>query len=148
EPLHGEVEIDATWVGGTQAGIRGSRQLRGRRAALVVVAVEKRGRASGRTRMAVIPDFRATTINSFVTRNVAPGSTIHTDGLKSFAGLQELGFKHIPRTQSLESRIEQRYAVGGATRRSRHRQPPAMAHRHSSRGQPRATPGLPRRVRL
>src|SRR6266851_6392406 len=63
EPLHGEVEIDDTWVGGTQAGIRGSRQLRGRRAALVVVAVEKRGRASGRTRMAVIPDFRATTIN-------------------------------------------------------------------------------------
>src|SRR2546422_10894426 len=28
EPLHGEVEIDDTWVGGTQAGIRGSRQLR------------------------------------------------------------------------------------------------------------------------
>src|SRR5712692_4120275 len=87
EPLHGEVEIDDTWVGGTQAGIRGSRQLRGRRAALVVVAVEKRGRASGRTRMAVIPDFRATTISSFITQNVAPGSTIHTDGLKSFAGL-------------------------------------------------------------
>src|SRR6266851_6174631 len=99
EPLRGEVEIDDTWIGGTQAGIRGSRQLRGRRAALVVVAVEKRGRASGRTRMAVIPDFRATTINRFITQNVAPGSTIHTDGLKSFTGLQELGFKHIPRTQ-------------------------------------------------
>jgi hypothetical protein len=28
-PLHGEVEIDDTWVGGTQAGIRGSRQLKG-----------------------------------------------------------------------------------------------------------------------
>ena len=33
EPLHGEVEIDDTWIGGTQAGLRGSRQLRGRRAA-------------------------------------------------------------------------------------------------------------------
>src|ERR1700730_18833999 len=105
EPLHGEVEIDDTWVGGTQAGLRGSRQLKGRRAALVVVAVEKRGRASGRTRMAVIPDFRATTINSFITQNVAPGSTIHTDGLKSFAGLQELGFKHIPRTQPLRTEL-------------------------------------------
>jgi transposase-like protein len=105
EPLHGEVEIDDTWVGGTQAGIRGSRQLRGRRAALVVVAVEKRGRASGRTRMAVIPDFRATTISSFITQNVAPGSTIHTDGLKSFAGLQEIGFKHIPRTQPLRTEL-------------------------------------------
>src|SRR5712692_10721723 len=46
EPLHGEVEVDETWVGGTQAGIRGSRQLEGR-AALVLVAVEKRGRATG-----------------------------------------------------------------------------------------------------
>jgi transposase-like protein len=61
-----------------------------------VVAVEKRGRASGRTRLAVIPDFRATTISSFITQNVAPGSTIHTDGLKSFAGLQAIGFKSSP----------------------------------------------------
>jgi hypothetical protein len=39
EPLHGEVEVDETWVGGEQAGLRGSRQLKGRRAALVLVAV-------------------------------------------------------------------------------------------------------------
>src|ERR1700680_418558 len=41
EPLRGEVEVDETWVGGEQAGLRGSRQLKGRRAALVLVAVEK-----------------------------------------------------------------------------------------------------------
>ena len=28
EPLRGEVEVDDTWVGGEQAGLRGSRQLR------------------------------------------------------------------------------------------------------------------------
>jgi transposase-like protein len=28
EPLRGEVEVDETWVGGTQAGLRGSRQLK------------------------------------------------------------------------------------------------------------------------
>ena len=47
EPLHGEVEIDDTWIGGTQAGLRGSRQLKGRRAALVLSplrsAAEPRG---------------------------------------------------------------------------------------------------------
>src|SRR5271154_1978807 len=86
EPLRGEVEMDDTRVGGMQAGLRGSRQLKGRKAALVIVAVEKRGRASGRTRMAVIPDFRKKTLNAFVQQNVAPGSTIYTDGLKSFAG--------------------------------------------------------------
>ena len=37
-----------------------------RRAALVLVAVEKRGRASGRARMSVIPDFKAGTITRFL----------------------------------------------------------------------------------
>src|SRR5262245_20319199 len=67
EALHGEVEVDETWVGGEQAGLRGSRQLKGRRAALVLVAVEKRGRGSGRIRMKVIPDFKAKTIIPFLT---------------------------------------------------------------------------------
>ena len=61
EPLRGEVEVDDTWVGGPQAGLRGSRQLKGRKAALVLVAVEKRGRGTGRARMSVIPDFKSST---------------------------------------------------------------------------------------
>jgi transposase-like protein len=105
EPLHGEVEVDDTWVGGEQAGLRGSRQLKNRRAALVLVAVEKRGRASGRVRMKVIPDFKASTITQVLTRDVAPGSTIYTDGLKSFAGLNEAGFKHITRIQPIRSKL-------------------------------------------
>ncbi len=99
EPLHGEVEVDDTWIGGTQAGLRGSRQLRGRKAALVLVAVEKRGRATGRARMAVIPDFRAGTLIVFLRQNVALGSVVYTDGLKSFSGLEEAGFRHVPRIQ-------------------------------------------------
>ena len=105
EPLRGEVEVDDTWVGGEQAGLRGSRQLKNRRAALVLVAVEKRGRASGRARMRVISDFKARTITRFLTQNVAPGSTIYTDGLKSFTGLAELGFKHVARIQPLRSQL-------------------------------------------
>ena len=65
--------------GGEQAGLRGSRQLKGRRAALVLVAVES-GRGSGRVRMKVIPDFKAKTIIPFLHQNVSPGSTIYTDG--------------------------------------------------------------------
>jgi transposase-like protein len=99
EPLRGEVEVDDTWIGGTQAGLRGSRQLRGRKAALIVVAVEKRGRATGRARMAVIPDFRGGTLIAFLRQNVAPGSLVYTDGLKSFTGLEEAGFRHVPRSQ-------------------------------------------------
>jgi transposase-like protein len=105
EPLRGEVEVDDTWVGGTQAGLRGSRQLKGRKAALVLVAVEKRGRATGRARMAVIPDFKSTTLMAFLKQNVAPGTTVYTDGLKTFTGLHEAGFKHVPRNQPLRGEL-------------------------------------------
>src|SRR5438034_9636344 len=89
EPLQGEVEVDDTWIGGEQAGLRGSRQLKGRKAALVLVAVEKRGGLTGRARMAVIPDFKGPTLLAFLKQNVEPGSTVYTDGQKSFTGLQE-----------------------------------------------------------
>jgi hypothetical protein len=86
EPLRGEVEVDEAWIGGTQAGLRGSRQLQDRKAALIVVAVEKRGRATGRARMAVIPDFRGETLIAFLRLNVAPGAVVYTDALNSFSG--------------------------------------------------------------
>jgi len=100
-PLQGEVEVDDTWVGGSQAGLRGSRQLKGRKAALVLVAVEKRGRGTGRARREVIPDFKSVTLIDFLKRHVAPGSKVYTDGLKSFTGLKEAGFTHVPRSQPL-----------------------------------------------
>jgi len=103
EPLRGAVEVDETWVGGAQAGLQGSRQLRGRKAALVLVAVEKRGRASGRSRMAVIPDFKRATLHRFMKQNLAPGTTVYTDGLKSFSGLQDAGFTHVARIQPLRT---------------------------------------------
>src|SRR4051794_23983993 len=68
EPLRGEVEVDETWIGGAQAGLRGRRQLKGRKAALVLVAVEKRGRATGRVRMAAMPDFKSATLTAFLTQ--------------------------------------------------------------------------------
>ena len=105
EPLQGEVEVDDTWIGGEQAGLRGSRQLKGRKAALILVAVEKRGRATGRCRMAVIPDFKKVTLLAFLKQNVASGSTVYTDGLKNFTGLPEAGFEHLPRIQPLQTEL-------------------------------------------
>lgn len=92
--LSGTVEIDETWIGAKQEGLRGSRQLKGRKAALVLVAVEQRGKGTGRARMALIPDFKATTIAAFVTANIEPGSTIVSDGLTSFRVVSRLGYTH------------------------------------------------------
>jgi len=57
-------------------------------------------------RMAVIPDFKSSTLIAFLKQNVETGSIVFTDGLKSFTGLHEAGYKHVPRTQPL--RIELR----------------------------------------
>jgi len=105
EPLRGEIELDETWVGGTQAGLQGSRQLKGRKAALVLAALEKR--SNGRVRMEVIADFKAATIRQFALRNIAPGATVFTDGLKTFGGLIDAGCTHVPRTQPSALRLRQ-----------------------------------------
>src|ERR1035438_6144600 len=51
------------------------------------------------------PRFQRQTIISFLNQNISPGSTIYTDGLKSFAGLTNAGVKHIARTQPLRSEL-------------------------------------------
>jgi transposase-like protein len=55
--------------------------------------------------MKVIPDFKAKTIIPFLKQNISPGSTIYTDGLKSFEGLAEARFKHVTCTQPLRSEL-------------------------------------------
>lgn len=97
--LHGVIEMDETWVGGPQSGIKGSRQLRGRKAALVIVAVERRGHRTGRARMEVIPHFTQATMNDFARRNIELGSTIRTDAMPGFAGFTKLGYTHLPMKQ-------------------------------------------------
>src|ERR1700693_5518421 len=64
EPLHGDVEVDDTWIGGHQRGIKGSRQLKDRRAVPVLVAVETRDDRTGRIRMVVLPNFTARTMTA------------------------------------------------------------------------------------
>ena len=49
--------------------------------------------------MKVIADFKSATLIAFLKENLESGSTVYTDGLKSFTGLQEAGFRHVPRSQ-------------------------------------------------
>src|SRR5206468_11131027 len=50
-------------------------------------------------------DLKAATIMSFLTRHIAPGSTIYTDGLKSFSSLLQAGLKHVVRNQPLRTEL-------------------------------------------
>ncbi len=102
EPLRGTVEIDATFIGGEQPGLRGGRQLAGRRALMVAVAVEVRGKGSGRCRAEVIPDGTAPTRSRFIVRTIEQGSTVLADGHRGDqgkGGVAAQDYTHLPRTQ-------------------------------------------------
>jgi transposase-like protein len=104
ELLHDKVEVDETYVGGPEAGLRGGRELRDK--ALVVGAVEVRGTASGRVRLQVVPDASGPSLTGFVKLNVEPGGIVVTDGWPGYASLSGMGYQHRPRTQRQPARTE------------------------------------------
>jgi len=98
EPLRDEVEVDEFWLGGYEEGLKGSRQ-HGKKA-LIGAAIEVRGAGSGRLRLAMLANSRATTLGAFTQATTAPGSIVHTDGLNSYNGLAKLGYDHRQRKQA------------------------------------------------
>lgn len=89
--LQGLVEVDETYVGGPEAGLRGRAA---QEKSLVVIGVEKEGRRLGRVRMRVVADFTANDLCGFVGEAVEPGSTVRTDGLNSYLALPRYGYLH------------------------------------------------------
>jgi transposase-like protein len=101
--LTGTVEVDETFIGGEEPGLRGGRA-RGKKA-LVGVAVEvKQPRGYGRCRMTVLSDASAASLHQFVVDTVEPGTTVITDGWSGYPGLDKLGYTHQPRNQSAAHR--------------------------------------------
>ncbi len=99
ERLTGIVEVDETYIGGRQAGLRGGRA-KGKKV-LTGIAVEiKEPKGYGRCRMAPLADASSASLHSFVTDHVEPGATVITDGWQGYHGLEKLGYGHEPRSQS------------------------------------------------
>ena len=89
--LHGRVEVDETYIGGLEEGVRG-RQTETK--ALVAVACEEDGRAIGRIRLRRIRDASAGSLEAFVAEAIEPGSVVHTDGWEGYASLEMKGYTH------------------------------------------------------
>lgn len=98
EPLKREVEVDEFFLGGYEEGLRGGRA-RGKKA-LCGVAVEVRGRGSGRVRLAVLADASAESLGSFLKATTEAGAIVNTDGWRGYDGLAGLGYEHRPLRQN------------------------------------------------
>ena len=95
EPLKREVEVDEFFLGGFEEGLKGGRA-RGKKT-LCGVAVEVRGKGSGRVRLQVLADASVESLGPFVDTSVEVGAIVHTDGWGGYNNLSALGFQHRPR---------------------------------------------------
>jgi transposase-like protein len=100
EALKREVEVDEFFLGGFEKALAGGRA-QGKKV-LCAVAVEVRGRGSGRVRLAVLKDASKPSLSAFVAATTEPGAIVRTDGWKGYYGLPGLGYDHAPFSQGPE----------------------------------------------
>lgn len=89
--LAGRVEVDETYLGGSEGGVSGRQT---ERKVLIVVAAQEDGKGIGRIRMQAIPDASANSLIPFIEESIEPGSTVHTDAWLGYAPLERKGYVH------------------------------------------------------
>lgn len=88
--LSGEVEVDETYVGGQEVGVRGRQT---DQKAIVAIAVEvHEPRGFGRVRLRRVSDVSEASLVPFVCDAVEPGSQVHTDGWGGYNALPKHGY--------------------------------------------------------
>lgn len=96
--LVGIVEVDETYLGGEEPGLRGGRA-RGKKVLTgIAVEVQEAG-GFGRCRMRPLADASAASLHAFVREHVEPGATVITDGWQGYRGLEKQGYVHDRRSQ-------------------------------------------------
>lgn len=89
--LSGWVEVDETYLGGLEEGVRGRQT---ERKSLIVIGAQEDGPGIGRIRMKRIPDASADSLMGFVSEAIEPGTTVHTDGWLGYDPLEKRGYPH------------------------------------------------------
>ena len=91
-PLSGHVEVDEAYVGGKPRYKGNNTRGRGAANKAIVLGLAER---NGNIRAGVVPNIKGSTLQNAIEANVECGSTISTDELKSYIGLEKRGFKHL-----------------------------------------------------
>lgn len=98
--LKGAVEVDETYWGGEEEGVIGRLT---EDKAIIAVAAEEDGRGIGRIRLRCVPDLTKASLHGFIRDSVESGSTVRTDGLNAYLGLD--GYIH-------DRQVQRRQAEG------------------------------------
>jgi transposase-like protein len=101
--LAGTVEVDETFIGGEEHGLRGGRQP-GKKVLTGIAVQVSEPKGIGRCRMAVLADASGASLGPFVAGSVEPGSRVITDGWVGYNGLAGRGYDHERRNQKAAAR--------------------------------------------
>ena len=89
--LSGVIEVDETYIGAIDEESMGRQSST---KVLVVMAVQERARGAGRVRMRVINEASAHNLLEFISQNIEPASTVHTDAWQGYARVGKNGYQH------------------------------------------------------
>ena len=101
ERLRGIVEVDETYWGGEEEGVRGRGAVEKALIAVAAEAASGRPKAIGRIRLRCIPDTNRATLHAFIGQAIEPGSTVVTDGLQAYRDLK--GYVHDRQVQQRQT---------------------------------------------
>jgi transposase-like protein len=85
------VEVDETYLGGSEAGVRGRQT---ERKTLIIIAAQEDGPGIGRIRTRRIVDASAESLVPFIRDSVEAGSVVHTNGWLGYEPLGREGYDH------------------------------------------------------
>lgn len=93
ELLRGRIEVDETYVGGSEEGGKRGRGAEGKE--IVVIAVEVHSpKGFGRVRMRRVPNVAGASLVPFICDAAEKGSEILTDGWRGYNNIAKMGYTH------------------------------------------------------
>lgn len=93
--LEGQVQVDDAYLGGERSGGKAGRGSENKVPFVAAVSLTADGHPS-RTKLTLVPGFTRTAIAQWAQDNLAPGSTVFSDGLACFSAVTDAGCTHQP----------------------------------------------------
>jgi transposase len=106
-PMTGHIEVDETYVGGIRKGGKRGRGAEGK--TIVFAMLQREGNIKGQ----VVPNVKRNTLRPIIGANVAQGSIVSSDELRTYRKLSDQGYRHGMVNHSAEQYVNGIHHVNG-----------------------------------